>query len=71
MIVTGEKTGKLADMMEQVSNYYQSLHKSSIMRLKSLIEPFVIILLAFLVGSIILAVVIPMFSMYESVQNLG
>lgn len=71
MIVTGEKTGKLADMMEQVSKYYQSLHKSSIMRLKSLIEPFVIILLAFLVGSIILAVVVPMFSMYESVQNLG
>lgn len=71
MIVTGEKTGKLADMMEQVSKYYQSLHKSSILRLKSLIEPIVIILLAVMVGSIILAVVIPMFSMYESVQSLG
>ena len=71
MIVTGEKTGKLADMMEQVSNYYQSLHRSSIMRLKSLIEPIVIMILAFMVGSIILAVIVPMFSMYESVQNLG
>ena len=71
MIVTGERTGKLADMMDQVSTYYQSLHRSSILRLKSLIEPIVIVILAFLVGAIILAVIIPMFSMYESVQNLG
>ena len=54
MIVTGEKTGRLADMMEQVSEYYQSLHRSSIMRLKSLIEPIVIMILAFMVGAIIL-----------------
>ena len=71
MIVTGEKTGKLADMMEQVSVYYSSLHRSAILRLKSLIEPIIIVLLAFMVGSIILSVIIPMFSMYESVQNLG
>lgn len=71
MIVTGEKTGKLADMMEQVSSYYSSLHRSAIMRLKSLIEPIIIVLLAFMVGSIILSIIVPMFSMYESVQNLG
>lgn len=71
MIVTGEKTSQLAEMMHQVSEYYNSLHKSSIMRLKSLIEPIVIVILAFLVGSIILAVIVPMFSMYESVQSLG
>ena len=71
MIVTGEKTGKLADMMEQVSEYYSSLHRSAILRLKSLIEPIIIVILAFMVGSIILSVIIPMFSMYESVQNLG
>ena len=71
MIVTGEKTGKLPDMMEQVSEYYSSLHRSAILRLKSLIEPIIIVLLAFMVGAIILSVIIPMFSMYESVQNLG
>ena len=71
MIVTGEKTGKLADMMEQVSDYYSSLHRSAILRLKSLIEPLIIALLAVMVGAIILSVIVPMFSMYESVQNLG
>lgn len=71
MIVAGERTGKLADMMEQVGAYYRGLHKTSILRLKSLIEPIVIVVLAILVGAIILAVVVPMFSMYESVQNLG
>ena len=71
MIVTGEKTGRLPEMMEQVSSYYQSLHRDSIMRLKTLIEPIIIVLLAVLVGAIILSVIVPMFSMYESVQTLG
>lgn len=71
MIVTGEKTGQLAEMMSKVSTYYQSLHKSTVARVKALIEPFLIIFLTFAVGGILLAVVIPMFNMYQQVQNLG
>ena len=71
MIVTGEKTGQLAEMMTKVSNYYQSLHKNSVSKIKSLMEPFLIIFLTFAVGGILLAVVIPMFNMYQQVQNMG
>ena len=71
MIVTGEKTGQLAEMMSKVSTYYQSLHKSTVAKVKALIEPFLIIFLTFAVGGILLAVVIPMFGMYQQVQNLG
>ena len=71
MIVTGEKTGQLAEMMTRVSNYYQSLHKNTVTRIKSLVEPFLIIFLTFAVGAILLAVIIPMFNMYQQVQSLG
>lgn len=71
MIVTGEKTGQLAEMMDKVSKYYQSLHKNTVSRIKALVEPILIIFLTFAVGTILLSVIIPMFNMYQQVQNLG
>ena len=71
MIVTGEKTGQLAEMMGKVSSYYQTLHKSTVARIKSLLEPFLIVFLTFVVGVILLAVIVPMFNMYQQVQSLG
>jgi len=71
MIVTGEKTGQLAEMMSKVSTYYQSLHKNTVSRIKSLLEPFLIVFLTFVVGVILLAVIVPMFNMYQQVQTLG
>ena len=69
MLVTGEKTGQLAEMMAKVASYYQELHKNSVTRIKTFIEPILIIFLTVVVGAIVLSIVIPMFSMYQSVQN--
>ena len=66
MLLTGEKTGRLGPMMERVSDYYQEQHRNIITSMKSLIEPILIISLAIIVGGILLAVVIPMFGMYEA-----
>lgn len=68
MIVTGESTGELANMMQKVSEYYQLLHKNIINNLKSFIEPIMISMLAVIVGLIVIAVIGPMFDMYEQVQ---
>ncbi len=68
MIVTGESTGELANMMQKVSEYYQGLHKNIINNLKSFIEPVLISVLALVVGGIIIAVVIPMFGMYNEIM---
>lgn len=68
MIVTGEKTGELPEMMNKVADYYQELHSNSITRLKTLIEPILIVFLTVIVGGIVLAIIIPMFNLYQSVQ---
>lgn len=70
MIVTGESTGELASMMAKVSDYYQDLHRNIVNSLKSFIEPIMISGLALIVGGILLAVVIPMFGMYESIGRV-
>ena len=67
MIVTGESTGQLADMMQKVSDYYQVMHKNTVNALKSLVEPVMIVFLAIVVGGILLAVIVPMFSAYNQI----
>ena len=67
MLVTGEKTGRLGMMMENVATYYEDEQKNLVQRLKSLIEPVMIILLAIIVGVILMAIFIPMFSMYGNI----
>ena len=67
MLVTGERTGKLGEMMQHVTEYYQEEQTNLISRLKSLIEPLMIVVLAILVGVILLAVVVPMFDIYSKI----
>ena len=66
MLLTGERTGKLGTMMEDVANYYQEEQTNTTTRLKSLVEPIMIILLAVIVGIILLSVILPMFDIYST-----
>ena len=68
MIVTGERTGQLPEMMSKVSSYYQEQHRNAVTRIKAFVEPALIIFLAVGVGFIVLSIVIPMFNMYNEIQ---
>ena len=68
MIVTGETTGQLGQMMEKVATHFQSLHKNTIDQMKSLVEPILICFLAVVVGIILLSIIQPMFSIYSQVK---
>lgn len=70
MIVTGERTGQLPEMMAKVSAYYQELHTNSVTRIKTFIEPILIVFLTAMVGVIVLSIVLPMFNMYQSIQQI-
>ena len=70
MIVTGERTGQLPEMMQKVSAYYQELHQNSVTRIKTFIEPALIVFLTAVVGVIVLSIVLPMFNMYQSIQQV-
>ena len=64
MISTGERTGDLANMLDKVSKYYQDQQKTMVTTMKAFIEPIMIAGLAVIVGGIIIAAILPMFSMY-------
>ncbi len=69
MMVTGESTGELAEMMEKVSEYYEEQHKMLVDSMKTLIEPILIVFLAVVVGGIMIAIIVPMFGLYSELLD--
>lgn len=65
MVSIGESTGSLELMLEKVAEFYEAEVDRSVDTLKSLIEPLMILFLAIIVGGIVAALFLPMFSLYE------
>ncbi len=69
MVQVGESTGALSDMLEQISSFYDQELSTSVERYMALLEPVILILMAFIVGIIVLSVYMPLFSMYNLVSG--
>jgi type IV pilus assembly protein PilC len=67
MIIIGEQSGSLDLMLSKVADFYEREVESSTDRLKSLIEPLMIVLLAGLVGTIVTSILLPMFELFQHV----
>ncbi len=67
MTAIGEQTGSLDYMLAKISDFYEDDVDRTVDTLKSLIEPLMIVFLAAVVGTIVLAIMVPMFSLYEQV----
>ncbi|MCM3086602.1 type IV pilus assembly protein PilC [Bhargavaea ginsengi] len=67
MIAIGEQTGALDQMLGKVAEFYEKEVDTATERLKSLIEPLMMVFLAVIIGTIVMAIMVPMFSMYEQV----
>lgn len=61
----GETTGSLDYMLEKIADFYEDEVDRVVDTLKSLIEPMMILILALVVGAIVAAIMLPMFSLYE------
>lgn len=68
MILTGESTGELAEMLDKVGDYYHKLEKNMVNQIKVFIEPVMIIFLAVIVGFILIAILVPMFGIYNTIS---
>ncbi|OCA91262.1 type II secretion system protein F [Bacillus sp. FJAT-27225] len=65
MVSIGEQTGSLDAMLDKVAEFYEKEVDIGTDKLKSLIEPLMIVVLAVLVGTIVLSIMIPMFEMFN------
>lgn len=70
MIKIGEESGTLDDVLNKTSDFYDSEVDTAIAQMTELIQPFIIIFLAFGVGFVVLAIMQSMFGMYEAYSNM-
>lgn len=68
MISVGEDTGALDAMLDKISDFYDQEVESMTEQLTALIEPLMIAVLGGIVGSMIIALYMPMFKIYELVK---
>lgn len=68
MTAIGEQTGTLDFMLDKIADFYEEDVDRTVDTLKSLIEPLMIVVLAFVVGFIVLSVMVPMFSVFTEIQ---
>jgi len=69
MIAIGEETGRLADVLSRVAQSYEIEVDRSVRSLVSLIEPLIILSLGLVVGFIVIAMLLPIFSLDPSTQS--
>ncbi|MDQ7012752.1 MAG: type II secretion system F family protein [Planctomycetota bacterium] len=67
MIAAGEESGKLGEVLDEISGYYAQQLKDQIKALTSMIEPIMIVVMGSVVGFIAMAVILPIFKMSQLV----
>ena len=63
MIAAGEKSGKVEDMLDSVADAYDEEIEALLATLTSLMEPFLMVFLGAVIGTIVLAMFLPIFNM--------
>lgn len=68
MIGAGEESGKLGEVLDEVSDYYARQLKDQIKAVTGMIEPIMIIVMGSVVGFIAMAIILPIFKMSQIVS---
>ena len=67
MVDVGEETGQLPDMLMKVAEVYDEEVDNSVTALTAMLEPLMIVFLAVVVGSIVMAMFMPMMEVIKTV----
>jgi type IV pilus assembly protein PilC len=67
MISVGEQTGALDQMLSKIADFYEDEVDTAVNGLMKLIEPIMIVILGVLIGTIVVAMYLPMFSLFSKI----
>jgi type IV pilus assembly protein PilC len=69
MVDVGEQTGALPEMLMKIADNYDEEVDNSVAAMTSLLEPIMIVFLAVIVGSIVIAMFLPLIDLMETVGD--
>lgn len=67
MIFVGEESGSLDEVLGQTAAYFEDESETAIKGLTSMINPIMMLVMALVIGFVMIAILLPMFAMYDSV----
>lgn len=70
MVDVGEETGQLPDMLMKIAEVYDDEVDNSVEGLTSLLEPLMIVFLAVIVGTIVIALFLPMIDLIKGMSDV-
>ena len=68
MLAIGEETGEMDKMLTKVADFYEDEVGATVKALTSMLEPMMIVVVGGIVGSILLAMYMPMFTVFDQIQ---
>ena len=68
MVKVGEQTGALGDMLSSVADFYDEEMETSMAKVLSLVEPVLLVFMAFIVAAMLLAFYLPLFEAIGGVE---
>lgn len=66
----GEETGNMEEMLAKLADYYDEEVEITTQSVLAALEPLIIVLMALIVGTLVIAVIMPIATMYNGLDNL-
>ena len=71
MVDVGEQTGALPEMLMKIADNYEDEVDNAVSAMTSLLEPIMIVFLAIIVGSIVIALFLPLIMLIDQLGSAG
>jgi type IV pilus assembly protein PilC len=68
MLAIGEETGEMDAMLSKVADFYEDEVATAVKAMTAMLEPAMIVLVGIIVGSVLLAMYLPMFTVFENIR---
>jgi type IV pilus assembly protein PilC len=68
MLAIGEETGEMDAMLSKVADFYEDEVATAVKAMTAMLEPTMIVLVGIIVGSVLLAMYLPMFTVFENIR---
>ena len=69
MLEVGEETGQTSEMLDKVADYYDQEVQTATDALTSALEPLLVVLMGLVIGTMVICLYLPMFTIYQNIQS--
>ena len=67
MLTIGEESGSIDEILDKTANYYDDEAETALEAMTKLVEPLMLVVMVFVIGSIVASIILPLFDMMSTI----